>query len=189
MSRDFDPPPHFFNPDDKRSYLLTVFLNTPFVTLSVPTKSGGFRLFDFPSQTGIYALHLTDAPISQMIPPERRTGDLPDDAVACLQFQLVYIGKTSGKGRLRGRLGDHYRKIASRQGLSVDRILVRYLVIEHDWNTLFAEYHLTEAPELSANPPPPWNTYGFGSHAPGAGRPGKRPKSPNHFDVLYPPKE
>ena len=68
----------------------------------------------------------------------------------------------------------------------MDNILVRYLVIEHDWNTLFAEYHLIEAPELSAEPPPLWNTNGFGRHDPGAGRPGKRPNPPNHFDVLYP---
>jgi hypothetical protein len=102
MSRSFDPPPHFFNPDDKRSYLLTVFLNTPFVTLSVPTKSGGFRLFDFPSQTGIYALHLTDASISQMIPPERRTGDLPDDAVARLQFSWCILARRPGKDDLAG---------------------------------------------------------------------------------------
>ena len=188
MSRTFDPPPHFFNPDDKRSYLLTVFLSTPLVTLAVPTESGGFRLFPFPHQTGIYALYLTEAPLSEVIPPQLRTGDLPDDEVASLEFQLVYIGKTSGKGRLRGRLGDHYRKVDSRQGLSVDHILVRYLVIEHDWNTLFAEYHLIEAPELSAQPPPPWNTNGFGMHAPGAGRPGKLTKPPDHFDVLYPPK-
>ena len=63
MNRSFDPPPHFFNPDDKRSYLLTVFLETPFVAWSVPTESGGFRLFDFPSQTGIYALYLTETPL------------------------------------------------------------------------------------------------------------------------------
>jgi hypothetical protein len=188
MSRSFDPPPHFFNPDDKRSYLLAVFLNTPLVTLAVPTESGGFRPFEFPTQTGIYALYLTEKPLSKVVPPQPRTADLPDKLVAPLHPELVYIGKTSGKGRLRDRLADHYRKIDSRQGLSVDRILVRYLVIEHDWNTLFAEYHLIEARELSIKPPP-WNTNGFGSHAPGAGRPGKRPKPPDHFDVLYPPKK
>lgn len=33
MTRNFKLPAHFFNPDDKRSYLLMVFQNTPFVTL------------------------------------------------------------------------------------------------------------------------------------------------------------
>jgi len=93
MTRSFDPPPHFFNPDDKRSYLLTVFLTTPLVTLAVPTKPGGFRLFDFPNQTRIYALYLTDTPLSQMIPPQRRGEDLADTDVAPVQFQLVYIGR------------------------------------------------------------------------------------------------
>jgi len=189
MSRSCCPPPHFFNPDDKRSYLLTVFLSSPFVTLAVPMEAGGFRPFDFPSQTGIYALYLSEVSLSETVTPQQRNEDLRDDLLVTLRMQLVYIGKTSHRGTLRGRLADHYRKIDSRRGLSVDRILVRYLVIEDDWNTLFAEYKLVEAPELSAEPPPPWNTNGFGMHAPGAGRPGKRAKPANHFDVLYPPKK
>ncbi|MBM4085170.1 MAG: Eco29kI family restriction endonuclease [Planctomycetes bacterium] len=188
MSRNYELPAHFFNPDDKRSYLLMVFQSTPLVCLAVPAEGGGFRLFDFPDKTGIYALYLTETPISDVIPAQRRAGDLAEADVAPLKHDLVYVGKTSGKGRLRRRLSDHYHKIDSRQGLSVDRILVRYLAIEHDWNTLFAEYHLIEAPELVTHPPPTWNTNGFGSHAPGAGRPGKRAKPPAHFDVLYPTK-
>lgn len=119
MTREFEIPPHFFDPDDKRSYLLLVFQDTPFVPLAVPNDKNDFCLYDFPRKTGIYALYLTDAPISNLIPDERRVGDLVDDDV---------------------------------------------------------------------QPPPPWNTNGFGSNAPGAGRPGKRAKPPDHFDVLYPPK-
>jgi len=112
--------------------------------------------------------------------------ELTPAALSRLIYELVYVGKTSGRGTLRGRLAVHYRKIGSRQNVSVDRILCRYLQIEHDWNVLFSERHLIEAPEIVENPPPQWNTNGFGSNTPGRGRPGYRLPSPDHFDVLYP---
>ena len=48
MTREFEVPPHFFDPDDKRSYLLMVFQETPFVSLSVPADDEEFHLYNFP---------------------------------------------------------------------------------------------------------------------------------------------
>ncbi len=163
-----------------------VFTRTPFVPFAVPTGKGRLDLYAFPQKPGIYALYLNDTPLSDVLKPEQLSGELKPDTLSELKFQLVYVGKTSGNGTLRKRLGTHFNKIDSRQNISVDRIVCRYLEIEHDWNVLFAEHHLIEAPEITKDPPPPWNTNGFGSNVPGRGRPGLREKHSRHFDVLYP---
>lgn len=182
----YDPPPHYFDPDDKRSYLLMVFTRTSFVPFAVPNPNGGLLIFPFPNRSGIYALYLNDRNLSALFRPEERSGVLSTEALARLNFHLVYVGKTSRKGTLRNRLSLHYGKISGRQNIDVDQIVCRYLQIEHDWNVLFSEHHLINAPEIVQTPPPPWNTSGFGSKVPGRGRPGFRPLPPHHFDVLYP---
>ena len=181
----YDPPPHHFDPDDKRSYLLMVFTRTSFVPFAVPAK-GGLKMYPFPREPGIYALYLNRRPLSEVLSPRERKEALTNEALSRLTLELVYVGKTSGGGTLRDRLRVHYRKIDSRLNVSVDQIVCRHLQIKYDWNVLFSERHLIEAPEIVDNPPPRWNTIGFGSNPPGRGRPGYRPLPATHFDVLYP---
>src|SRR5262245_10096286 len=138
----YDPPPHHFNPDDKRSYLLMVFTRTPFVPFAVPHARGGLTMFPFPNEPGIYALYLNDRNVSEVIRPEERSGTLSPAVLQQLNFHLVYVGKTSGRGTLRNRLSIHYRKISGRQNVDVDQVVCRHLQIEHDWNVLFSEHHL-----------------------------------------------
>ena len=182
----FSPPPFQFDPDDKRTYLLMVFTRTPLVPLAVPEGEDGWLRNVFPSSTGIYALYLTEKPIDEIIGRERLTTPLSVESVELLAPRIVYVCKTSRGGKLRDRLGTHYRKIDSRQNISVRHIVCRYLVIPHDWNVLFAEENLIWAEEISVSPPPPWNMNGFGSNVPGRGRPGFRAPAATHFDVLYP---
>ncbi|MGH7985205.1 MAG: Eco29kI family restriction endonuclease [Candidatus Binataceae bacterium] len=163
-----------------------VFTRTAFVPLAVPAEHGRREIYSFPNKPGIYALYLSEVPLSRVLTSEERFKELTADALTRLKFTLVYVGKTSGNGTLRGRLRTHFNKLESRQNISVDQIICRYLEIEYDWNVLFAEHHLIEAPEIAETPPPPWNTNGFGSNAPGRGRPGFRQKAATHFDVLYP---
>lgn len=188
MSVPYTPPPHSFNPDDKRAYLLMVFTRTPYVSFAVPDGKGGLKMYPFPKKPGIYALYLCDRALSEILSPNERSGELSEGALKKLNYRIVYVGKTSGGGTLNYRLGIHYRKIDGRQNISVDQIICRYLEIEEEWNVLFAERNLINAAEITTNPPPPWNTNGFGSNVPGRGRPGFRQKHPQHFDVLYPPK-
>jgi hypothetical protein len=184
----FSPPPFAFDPDDKRAYLLMVFTRTPFVPLSVPESAAAWRRNDFPDSTGIYALYLSERPLDDVLGRDRLTTPLSEESIEAVAPTLVYVGKTSRGGRLRDRLRAHYRKIDSRQNISVTRIICRYLVIPHDWNVLFAEENLIWAPEITSTPPPPWNTNGFGSNLPGRGRPGFRAPGATHFDVLFPPR-
>ncbi|MGH8014501.1 MAG: Eco29kI family restriction endonuclease [Candidatus Binataceae bacterium] len=163
------------------------FTRTEFVPLAIPSDgSNRFGIYSFPSRPGIYALYLNKVPLSEVLAIRQRSKELTTEALSRLEFGLVYVGKTSGNGTLRQRLRTHFNKLQSRENISVDRIICRYLEIEHDWNVLFAEHHLIEATEITETPPPPWNTNGFGSNTPGRGRPGFRQKSASHFDVLYP---
>jgi hypothetical protein len=186
----FNVPPSTFDPDDKRSYLLMVFTRTPFVAFAVPKGAGQLKLYPFPASPGIYALYRTKIPISTVLTVSKRTKALTKTDLRRLgQLELLYVGKTSGTGgSLRSRLGIHFRKIDSRQGLSTDEFVCRYLQIKFDWNVLFSEHNLISATEITSSSPPPWNTNGFGSNVPGEGRPGKHKKRPTHFDVLYPVK-
>ena len=92
--------------------------------------------------------------------------------------RLVYAGKALATN-LKTRLGQHYRKIASRQNISTSEMTCRYLEIKSAWFVRAAE------DALITNYNPEWNASGFGSHTPGRGRPGIK-VSP--FDASFPPK-
>lgn len=79
--------------------------------------------------------------------------------------EMVYAGKALDT-RLRQRLTQHSRKIASRRHVEVRDMTCRYLVIEGDWFVRAAEDALIQ------NYRPAWQNSGFGSHVPGIGRPG-----------------
>ena len=163
-----------------------VFSRTPFVPLAIPDSNGAWKRNVFPATTGIYALYMADSPLDEAIGVGAISSPLSESSVRRLAPQIVYVGKTSKGGRLHERLGMHYRKIDSRENISVRQIVCRYLSIPHDWNVLFAEQTLIFAREVTDPPPPPWNTNGFGSNVPGAGRPGLRQPGAQHFNVLYP---
>jgi hypothetical protein len=94
-----------------------------------------------PPTTGVYALYRND--------------------------RLVYAGKAL-QTTLKTRLGQHYRKIATRQNIRTAEMTCRYLEIDSDWFVRAAE------DALITNYRPEWNASGFGSHDPGRGRPGIR---------------
>jgi hypothetical protein len=92
--------------------------------------------------------------------------------------KIVYAGKALDI-KLRRRLNEHMRKIIGRNNLELDEITCRFLVIESDWLVRAAEDTLIRTYN------PEWNKSGFGSHIPGAGRPGKRISK---WDIEFPPK-
>ena len=93
--------------------------------------------------------------------------------------ELVYIGKATSKSNLRRRFGEHARKIGARKSIKLAQIGCRFLIIAEEW-VHYAEHHLIDHYK------PEWNGSGFGSHIPGAGRPGV--KGPPTWDQQYPPK-
>jgi hypothetical protein len=92
------------------------------------------------------------------------------------QQELVYAGKALNTTLAR-RLGEHYRKIASRRNIDVGNVSCRFLTIEGDWFVRAAEDALIQYYS------PAWQKSGFGSHVPGAGRPGIRT---SRWDEMYP---
>ena len=93
----------------------------------------------------------------------------------------VYVGKTDKAGKVRKRLTAHAMKIGGRENISLDDIGFRYLVMEDNWLARACEEYLIEHYK------PEWQGSGFGSHVPGAGRPGKR--GPDKFTQWYPMRE
>lgn len=91
---------------------------------------------------------------------------------------LVYIGKATGKSHLRKRFSEHKNKISKRRNISITKMQCRFLIISEEW-VHYAEHHLID------HYLPEWNGSGFGSHIPGAGRPGK--EGPPTWDQKYPP--
>jgi hypothetical protein len=79
--------------------------------------------------------------------------------------KLVYAGKAL-QTTLKRRLGEHARKIASRKNISLKEMTCRFVTIDSDWFVRAGEHALIESYK------PEWNASGFGSHVPGAGRPG-----------------
>ena len=90
---------------------------------------------------------------------------------------LVYIGKATGKSNLRRRFSEHARKIKPRKNILLSQMECRFLIIAEEW-VHYAEHHLISHYD------PEWNGSGFGSHIPGAGRPGI--KGPPTWDQKYP---
>jgi hypothetical protein len=93
--------------------------------------------------------------------------------------KLVYIGKATGKSHLRKRFWEHARKIGRRKNVKLSQMQCRFLIIAEEW-VHYAEHHLI------GHYAPEWNGSGFGSHVPGAGRPGV--EGPPTWDQKYPPK-
>jgi hypothetical protein len=93
--------------------------------------------------------------------------------------ELVYIGKATSKSNLRRRFSEHARKISARKNTKLSQMHCRFLIIAEDW-VHYAEHHLIDHYK------PEWNGSGFGSHVPGAGRPGIQ--GPPTWDQKYPPK-
>lgn len=91
--------------------------------------------------------------------------------------EIVYAGKALGNTTLAGRLGDHYRKISGRRGISTNEIACRFLIINGDWFVRAAEDALIQ------HYTPQWQGSGFGRHVPGRGRPGIRP---SQWEQEYP---
>ena len=94
--------------------------------------------------------------------------------------ELVYIGKATSKSNLRRRFSEHARKISERENIKLSQMHCRFLIIAEEW-VHYAEHHLIDHYK------PEWNGSGFGSHVPGAGRPGV--KGPATWDQKYPPKQ
>jgi hypothetical protein len=96
-----------------------------------------------------------------------------------LKGKLAYVGKATGKSHLRKRFSEHAKKISKRKNIAVAQMECRFLIIGEEW-VHYAEHHLI------AHYSPEWNGSGFGSHVPGAGRPGVQ--GPASWDQKYPPK-
>lgn len=97
-----------------------------------------------------------------------------------VEKKLLYVGKATGKSHLQRRFAEHERKISERKNIKLARMQCRFLIIAEEW-VHYAEHHLI------AHYAPEWNGSGFGSHIPGAGRPGVQ--GPATWDQIYPPKE
>lgn len=96
---------------------------------------------------------------------------------------LVYVGKaskgtTKSQRTLRARLNEHVGKIEKRPGLALEDMTFRYLTFDSEWWVFAAEF------ALIGHYDPAWNGSGFGSKAPGDGRPGIHV---SQFDALYAP--
>ena len=80
---------------------------------------------------------------------------------------IVYAGKALNT-TLRRRLGEHSRKIAGRQNITLDDMTCRFLTIDSDWFVRAAE------DTLMTGYKPLWKYSGLGNHIPGIGWPGIR---------------
>lgn len=112
-------------------------------------------------------------PLSEAVAPARK-----GVYALYLAGQIVYAGKALNI-TLKRRLGEHYRKIASRSNIEVANISCRFLIIGGDWFVRAAEDALIQTYK------PSWQSSGFGSHVPGVGRPGVRI---SRWDREYPPR-
>ena len=92
--------------------------------------------------------------------------------------ELVYAGKAL-QTTLKTRLGQHARKVDTRRNIALADMSCRFLTIESDWFVRAAE------DALIVGYKPAWNSSGFGSHDPGAGRPGIKVSK---WDTSFPPK-
>lgn len=102
-----------------------------------------------------------------------------------LRGDLVYVGKvskemTKSERTLRDRLNEHVNKISLRDNISLHDMQCRFLTFESEWWVFASEF------ALITHYKPTWNTTGFGSKTPGAGRPGTHRVS--GWDALFPKK-
>lgn len=98
--------------------------------------------------------------------------------------KLVYAGKAMGATTLKRRLGEHFKKIASRQNIETSEMTCRFLEIESPWFVRAAEDALISCYREKGLVE--WNGSGFGPHVPGSGRPGIRVSK---WDRDFPPRK
>jgi hypothetical protein len=142
--------------------------------------------FDFDLDKGIRAQVVEKLESSPKSPLDKNVGPRASGIYA-LYFngRLVYIGKATKEmtksGRtLRERLNEHVGKISKRQKIALADMECRYLTFDSEWWVFAAEF------ALMVHYQPEWNASGFGSKAPGAGRPGTDRVS--RWDSLFPRK-
>jgi hypothetical protein len=128
--------------------------------------------FDFDLDRGIRTQVVKKLKASPLLPLTKGAGP-PASGIYALYFKnkLVYIGKaskgtTKSKRTLRARLNEHVGKISGRKNITLDDMKCRYLTFTSEWWVFAAELALITQYQ------PEWNESGFGSKAPGVGRPG-----------------
>jgi hypothetical protein len=146
----------------------------------------GAHHFEFDLDRGIREQVVEKLENSPLLPLTKGVGPASSGIYALYhKGALVYIGKaskgtTKSKRTLRGRFAEHAGKISKRKNISLDDMQCRYLTLASEWWVFAAEF------ALITHFTPPWNLSGFGSKAPGRGRPGTQRVS--RWDDLYPPK-
>lgn len=99
-----------------------------------------------------------------------------------LRGDLVYVGKADIN--LRGRLGDHHRKISGRLNIDIADMSFTGLYLEGTWIPVGPEQMLIKRREQQGARPL-WNFNGFGNNDPGKER-DTTVFDHNHFDSIYP---
>jgi hypothetical protein len=140
--------------------------------------------FDFDLDRGIRMQVVERLESSPLLALTRGTGPNASGIYALyFKDELVYIGKASkgttrSKRTLRGRLAEHVIKIGGRERITLDDMRCRYLTFDSEWWVFAAEF------ALMTHYRPEWNESGFGSKAPGVGRPGTHRVS--RWNELFP---
>lgn len=153
----------------------------------MPSTSGDPHYFEFDLDRGIRNQVVEKLEASPLLPFARGVGPA-ESGVYALYYKdaLVYVGKatkgmTQSKRTLRSRLNEHVGKISQRQNITLDDMNCRYLTFSSEWWVFAAEF------ALMTHYKPEWNDSGFGSKAPGVGRPGTHRVS--RWDQLFPKRE
>jgi Eco29kI restriction endonuclease len=142
--------------------------------------------FEFDLDEGIRAQVVKKLEAGPLLPLEKGVGPAASGIYALYYHdKLVYLGKasrtlTKSRRTLRSRLNEHVDKIGGRQNITLDEVKCRYLTFASDWWVFAAELALISHYE------PEWNASGFGSKAPGVGRPGTHRVS--RWDEMFPKK-
>ncbi|MGI9013962.1 MAG: Eco29kI family restriction endonuclease [Phycisphaerales bacterium] len=149
-----------------------------------PASPDDPHYFDFDLDRGIRDQAVATLEQSPLLPLDKNVGPRASGIYALYyKGELVYIGKASrgtmkSKRDLRARLNEHYSKINSRQNIACAEMHCRYLTFDSEWWVFAAEF------ALMVHYDPEWNASGFGSKAPGKGRPGTERVS--RWDDLFP---
>jgi hypothetical protein len=142
--------------------------------------------FEFDLDRGIRAQAIEKLEASPLLSFMKDVGPIASGIYALYyKGSLVYLGKaskgtTKSQRTLRQRLNEHVDKIKSRNNIKLDEMQCRYLTFDSEWWVFAAELALITHYE------PEWNTIGFSSKVPGAGRPGTHRVS--KWDQLFPKK-
>ena len=145
-------------------------------------SSGEFRLSISQALTDQLQARLS-APDPDALTPDNLDGLSARQGVYELYLaeDLVYVGSASRT--LPGRLGQHMRKIAGRQNISVEDVGFTCLYVDEDLTVLAPEDRLIAV--FRQEGVSPWNFNGFGNKDPGRNRDGTEMPS-GHFDRIYP---